>query len=177
MEILSKNTLQDTIEAEIILRRLSGILERHNRRGRILYCGFLVLGVILFVWDLRLKLLFSTVPSVALVIASLVNIIFADRINRYYYKRSIKRNYKIVSKKYNYDFCEPTTVKIIIENDFVEVETLDQITKFYIKDYVRYFKEGRFYIFEFTNGKYIFIDIEDVSDDMLKEICSKLENK
>ena len=177
MELNLQNTLQNSIDTAIILRKLSGISKKNNNARRKMYIIFLLLSSILFILGFHSKVLFTAILSAVLILFSIINIIFANKINIYYYKRNVLKNYKIIGKQYNHNFLEPTNVKIKIENGYVEIESLDKITKYPLQDYVKYFKEERFHVFEFKNGKYIFINQEDLSDEKLKEFCKELENK
>ena len=47
---------------------------------------------------------------------------------------------------------------------YPEVASLGVITKYSLKEYIRYFAESYFYVFEFNNGKYLFMNKTDFSD-------------
>ncbi|MGP1594368.1 MAG: hypothetical protein ACTTH8_03880 [Treponema sp.] len=160
MEIKTKSTFQEKIDTAIILRKLSGVLRKDNRKRRIIWSIFLLAGVLylhLAVGSNNKILLFL---SVILILLSLVNIIYANSINNKNIKKNIKRYYKIISKQYNYDFREPTDVTVKIDGDYLETESLGVVTKYKLKEYIRYFTELNFYIFEFNNGKYLFMNKE-----------------
>ena len=177
MELKLKNTIQDTIDSAIIVRRLSGIEKKTTLRRRIIYVIYLIISSGLLFMTIKSKLLGTSIFTCVLLLISCANIIFPKKINNRLYKKNVLKNYKIISKNYNHDFLEPTDFNLKIENGFVETETLGSITRYALKDYIRYFCEDRFCIFEFKNGKYIFININDISKEQLEEVCKEFEKK
>ena len=177
MELKLKNTIQDTIDSAIIVRRLSGIEKKTTLRRRIIYVIYLIISSGLLFMTIKSKLLGTSIFTCVLLLTSCANIIFAKKINNHLYKKNVLKNYRIISKNYNHDFLEPTDFNLKIENGFVETETLGSITRYSLEDYIRYFWEDRFCIFEFKNGKYIFINTNDISKEQLEEVCKELEKK
>ena len=177
MELKLKNTIQDTIDSAIIVRRLSGIEKKTTLRRRIIYVIYLIISSGLLFMTIKSKLLGTSIFTCVLLLTSCANIIFAKKINNRLYKKNVLKNYRIISKNYNHDFLEPTDFNLKIENGFVETETLGSITRYSLEDYIRYFCEDRFCIFEFKNGKYIFINTNDISKEQLEEVCKELEKK
>ena len=47
---------------------------------------------------------------------------------------------------------------------YPEDTSLGVITKYSLKEYIRYFAESYFYVFEFNNGKYLFMNKNDFPD-------------
>lgn len=177
MELKCKNTIQDVIDSTIIVRRLSGIEKKNTLQRRIIYIIFFLTSSYLLFLAIKPKLLCTSVMSAILIVISCINIIFAKRINNKNLEKNILKNYKTISKNYNHDFLEPTDLNIRIENGFVETESLGCITKYPVEDYIRNFKEDRFSIFEFKNGKYIFIDTKEITEDQIEEFCKELIGK
>ncbi|WP_191014204.1 hypothetical protein [Treponema zioleckii] len=177
MELNFKLTLQDSIDSAVIMRKLSNISKQNDRRRRIVYIFFLVVFLAFSIFAFRTRVIIGMIIPVIMVFVSCVNIIFADKLNVRSYKKAVLRNYKIISKQYNHNFLEPTNIKIKTENGFVEIESFEKIVKYPIQDYIKYFKEDRLHVFEFKNGKYIFINEKDLSDDMFEAFCKELENK
>ena len=175
MELKCKKTIQDTIDSTIIVRRLSGIEKKNTKQRQIIYTVFLLISIYLLFLGIKAKLLSTSIMSAILIIISCINIIFAKKINNRNCKKNILKNYKTISKNYNHDFLESTDLNIKIENGFIETETLGSITKYSTEDYIKSFTEDRFYVFEFTNGKYIFINKEDLPQELLEEFCKELK--
>ena len=161
MEIKVKSTFQEKTDAAIIARKLSGVLSKDNKKRRIIHMAFLLIGVLYLYIALRTNNNSLIFISSIMIVFCFVNIIFANKINIKNMKRNVKRYYKIASKQYNYDFTQPTDVTIKIDDDYLEVESHGVIQKYLLKEYIRYFVEMEFYIFEFKNGKYLFMNKED----------------
>ena len=164
MEIKTKSTFQEKMDAAIIMRKLSGMLSKDNKRYRIIYTVCFLIGLFDLYVSLRINGKSSVVLSSILIVFSSLNVIFANKINIKNIRRNVKRYYKTVSKQYNYDFTESTEVTIKIDGDYLEVATCGVITKYSLKEYVRYFAESYFYVFEFNNGKYLFMNKNDFPD-------------
>ena len=177
MELKFKTTIQDSIDSEIIRRRLSGIEKRSNLRRRIPYIILLILSSCIFFLSIKAKMHATSTTAGIISLISVINIIFAKQINNYYLKKNAIRNIKIINKQYNYNFLEPIDCNIKIENEFVETEILGTITKYPINEYLRSFTEDRFIFFEFTIGRYIYITKENLSQDLLEKFCKTLESK
>ena len=177
MELKCKTTIQDVIDATIIVRRLSGIEEKNINQRRIIYLIFLLISICLLFMATKAKVYTTLIMSAILIVISFINIIFAKKINNKNFKKNVLKNYETISKNYNHDFLEPTDLNIKIENGFVETESLGSITKYPIEDFIRNFKEDRFSIFEFKNGKFLFINLKEITEDQLEEFCKELINK
>ncbi len=177
MELKCKTTIQDVIDATIIVRRLSGIEEKNIKQRRIIYFIFLLISICLLFMAIKAKFYTTLIMSAILIVISFINIIFAKKINNKNFKKNVLKNYETISKNYNHDFLEPTDLNIKIENGFVETESLGSITKYPIEDFIRNFKEDRFSIFEFKNGKFLFINLKEITEDQLEEFYKELINK
>ncbi len=162
MEIRETFTFDDKVDEAIALRKISGLLARDNLRRRIFYgiftAGFLVFTV-LFAKDGYVA---SAVVNGAFVLFGLYNIVFAQRVNVFNIRRNSKRNMRALTKKYGPDIEKPRESVIRISDGFAEVEVDGSVTRWPAKDFVRDFDEGKFHVFEFTCGRYIFVRRESL---------------
>ena len=55
MEITIKENFSDQTECYILTKKYSGLLARDNKRRRILYCIFFIIGLFLLIESIRLK--------------------------------------------------------------------------------------------------------------------------
>lgn len=164
MEIKTKSTLQEKMDVAIIIRKLSGMLSKDDKKRRIIYAVFFLIGLFYLYLSLRISAKDSVILSSILISFGLVNVIFANKINTKNIRRNVKKYYRTISKQYNYDFTQPAEVTLKIDGDYLEVASLGVITKYSLKEYIRYFAESYFYVFEFNNGKYLFMNKNDFPD-------------
>ena len=160
IEIKESKSFDDTVEIAILLRKFSGLSARDARRRRGIYAVYFVLMLGFLYFSIRIKGLFGICLSGALAVFSLLNIIFAEKINNKNIRRNMERNFKVINKKYNRDFTEPQTSLTKIHDGIIEMESQDKVTKCFAKDYIKNWEEGRFYVLEFKNGSYIFFKKE-----------------
>lgn len=165
MELKSKSTFQDKVEIAVIIRKMSGVLNKDNKRRRIICGVFSAIGLLYLFSSIKFKNVFLFICSILIIIYGMLNIIFAEKINIRNIKRNVTRYYKIACKKYNYDFAQEMESTVRINDESVEVGTVDSITKYFLNDYVRSFTEGNYHFYEFKNGKYIIMSKDDFKNE------------
>ena len=87
MELKCKTTIQDVIDATIIVRRLSRIEEKNINQRRIIYLIFLLISICLLFMATKAKVYTTLIMSAILIVISFINIIFAKKINNCLYKK------------------------------------------------------------------------------------------
>jgi len=105
-----------------------------------------------------------------------IRAVFANIFLKKSYKSRLIKNLKkynaTVRQKYNIGDTYETTTEI--KDGYIESSSLGTITKYSLKDYVSKSENENFYIFEFTNGRYIFLKKENFPtkekyDELVKE--------
>ncbi|MBO4320844.1 MAG: hypothetical protein J5857_10305 [Treponema sp.] len=86
---------------------------------------------------------------------ALIWMIFAKRIDEFRIRKNIRNNRMVAGKKYNIPLSSIECITVI-EDDYVETRELGSSTRYLKKDYLRNFEDDKFYILEFTNGRYLF---------------------
>lgn len=168
MLIKEELTEQDNIEIGLEMYNLVGMPEKKLYKARILWLVVLVLGIIWILLgcqfyklnksdDFALALFFLLLGSVYFIRAVFANI-FLKKSYKSRLIKNLKKYNATVRQKYNLGDTYETTTEI--KDGYIETSSLGTITKYSLKDYVSKSENENFYIFEFTNGRYIFFKKE-----------------
>lgn len=175
IEIREEESFDMIMESSILLRKLSGLLSRDNKRRRIIYIVYFIFSLLLLNLAIKGNVFSTACLSGILAVISLLNIVFAEKINIRNIKRNIRRNYKTVNQKYDYDFTEPKTILTKVNEGVIEIEKQNSTVRYYAKDYIGIIDSEKFYILEFKNANYIFFSKDtfenaDAFNEVIKEI-------
>lgn len=177
---------QDNIDISLELYELVGMTKKKLKKARAVWILNLVLGITMLVLGYSF---YKNDQSDHLFFA-----IFFLLLGTFYFFRSVfaiiflKKSYKarlIKSlKKYNattrqrYNINDTYEVTTEIKDGYIETSSLGIITKYSLNDYVKKLENEKFYIFEFTNGRYIFFKKETFKDaDQYNELVKEIEQK
>lgn len=174
---------QDSIDIGLEVYNLVGMTKKKILKARLTWGIVLVLGIIMIVFGFNFLKLnnsyhrfiasFLFILGAIYCLRSLFAIIFMKRIYKSRLIKSLKKYYATARQKYNInDNYEETTE---IKDGYLVSSSLDTITKYSLKDYIRNFENEKFYILEFTNGRFIFLkkqtfENKEKYDELIKEI-------
>ena len=182
MVIKEEFSEQDNIDIALELYNLLGITNKKLRKSRILCCVNLALGIIMIILGFNFFKqsesifffpCFLLILGTVYVFRSIFGIIFLKRSYKSRLIKGLKKYNEATRKKYN--ISDTHEVATEIKDGYIETSSLGTIVKYSLKDYVTKLENERFYIFEFTNGRYIFFKKETFEnkekyDELVKEI-------
>ena len=176
---------QDNIDISLELYNLTGMFKKKLQKARILWFVVLVLGIIMIILGFRwfdinesdiFVPCFILILGIIYFIRSLFAIIFLKRNYKSRLIKNLKKYNATVRQKYNInDTYEAITE---IKDGFIESSMLGTITKYSLKDYIAKLENERFYILEFTNGRYIFLKKDSFENkEQYNELIKELEEE
>ena len=181
MEIKENISEQDSIDIQLELYNLVGMTSKKVRKARILWFVCLVLGILMIVYGFKFYKLnksdyfayFLLLLGIVYCFRSIFGIIFAKQNFKSRIIKNLKKYNAVARQKYNINDTYESRTEI--KDGYIETSSLDTVTKFSLKDYVSKSENEKFYIFEFTNGRYIFLKKEtfpnkEKYDELVKEI-------
>lgn len=183
MIIKEKISEQDCIDITLELYNLVGMTKKKLRKSRILWFVNLAIGIIMIILGFSFLKIdesdYLFFPSFFLIlgtiyfIRSVFAIIFLKRNYKSRLVKSLKEYNAIARQKYNINDTYEVTTEI--KDGYIESSSLDTISKYSLKDYITNFENDRFYIIEFTNGRYIFLkketfEYKEKYDELINEI-------
>lgn len=184
IEVKEQLTMEDQIDIKISVMKLSGLLAWNIKKRKIIYSVCVALGLLTFAgaWFISIK---YNKPKISLMvisriytIISLAEAILAESLYIRSVKRNFIKNYKVVCKKYNIDFTKSQESCFKIQGNYIEDGSDDLCIKYFIGDYLRNFEEEKFYIIEFTGGRYTYFKKDTFSDKSeFDKIVAMIESK
>lgn len=174
---------QDSIDIGIELYNLVGMPEKKLRKSRNVWFLNLFLGILMILVGLNSfkrnetnHLFFTSfflLLGTVYVIWSLYSIIFLKRNYKSRLIKSLKKYNETVRQKYH--ISDTYEVITEIKDGYIETSSLGTITKYSLTDFVAKIENENFYIFEFTNGRYIIFkksNFENIEkyDELVNEI-------
>lgn len=164
MQIREEISEQDSIDIGLESYNLTGMIKKKLFKARIMWFVVLALGIIMIIFgtsflktnnsDFAFLDIFLLFLGIVYCIRALFAIIFLKRNYKSRMIKNMKKYYATIRQKYNLD--ETYEVITEIKDGYIESSSLGTITKYSLKDYISKSENERFYIFEFTNGRYFF---------------------
>jgi predicted membrane protein len=168
MQIKEEISEQDRIDIALELNNLTGMIKKKLFKARIMWFVILALGIIMVLFGLNfLKKnnsalfyfeLFFLILGIVYCIRALFAIIFLKRNYKSHMIKNLKKYDATVRQKYNLNDTYEITTEI--KDGYIETSSLGTTTKYSLKDYISKSENERFYIFEFSNGRYFFFKKE-----------------
>ena len=168
MQIREEISEQDSIDIGLESYNLTGMIKKKLFKARIMWFVVLALGIIMIIFgtsflktnnsDFAFLDIFLLFLGIVYCIRALFAIIFLKRNYKSRMIKNMKKYYTTIRQKYNLD--ETYEVITEIKDGYIESSSLGTITKYSLKDYISKSENERFYIFEFTNGRYLFFKKE-----------------
>ena len=177
---------QDSIDIQLELYNLAGMTSKKVRKARILWGVCLALGILMIVYGFKFHKLnksdylhlayFFFLLGIVYCFRSIFAIIFAKQNLKSRIIKNFKKYNAVARQKYNINETYESTTEI--KDGYIETSSLDTVTKFSLKDYVSKSENEKFYIFEFTNGRYIFFKKETFPNkEKYDELVNEIENR
>lgn len=155
MEIRERLTISDLVENQMDLMQRSNVAKQNIKKRRAIYLVISFLGVILFGISIPARSLFLAILSGVYLLWGLFEAIFAK--NRYLNigRKNMKRNMELTAKQFNIDLKDFESVTKFNDEEII-MEERGTSTIYLKSDFVQHTENARSYIFEFTNGRFIY---------------------
>ena len=151
---------QDRIDIALEMYNLIGITKKTLRKTKIGWFVVLIIGIGTLVMGYFMR---TTGKNDN--IRSMIGLIFLEREYKARVAKKLKKYDAEVLKRYN--ISENIETIIEVTDSYIETVSLGTISRYNLQDYITNSESEKFYILEFSNGRYIFLK---------KEILGKKEN-
>lgn len=164
---------QDRIDIALEMYNLIGITKKTLRKTKIGWFVVLIIGIGTLVMGYFMRTTgkngnfryFIYLFGIFYIIRSMIGLIFLEREYKARVAKKLKKYDAEVLKRYN--ISENIETIIEVTDSYIETVSLGTISRYNLQDYITNSESERFYILEFSNGRYIFLK---------KEILGKKEN-
>ncbi|EMB19934.1 hypothetical protein [Treponema denticola] len=164
---------QDRIDIALEMYNLIGITKKTLRKTKIGWFVVLIIGIGTLVMGYFMRTTgkngnfryFIYLFGIFYIIRSMIGLIFLEREYKARVAKKLKKYDAEVLKRYN--ISENIETIIEVTDSYIETVSLGTISRYNLQDYITNSESEKFYILEFSNGRYIFLK---------KEILGKKEN-
>ena len=164
---------QDRIDIALEMYNLIGITKKTLRKTKIGWFVVLIIGIGTLVMGYFMRTTgkngnfryFIYLFGIFYIIRSMIGLIFLEREYKARVAKKLKKYDAEVLKRYN--ISENIETIIEVTDSYIETVSLGTISRYNLQDYITNSESEKFYILEFSNGRYIFLK---------KEIFGKKEN-
>ena len=164
---------QDRIDIALEMYNLIGITKKTLRKTKIGWFVVLIIGIGTLVMGYFMRTTgkngnfryFIYLFGIFYIIRSMIGLIFLEREYKARVAKKLKKYDAEVLKRYNISGNIETIIEVT--DSYIETVSLGTISRYNLQDYITNSESEKFYILEFSNGRYIFLK---------KEILGKKEN-
>ncbi|UTD04993.1 prevent-host-death family protein [Treponema denticola] len=164
---------QDRIDIALEMYNLIGITKKTLRKTKIGWFVVIIIGIGTLVMGYFMRTTgkndnfryFIYLFGIFYIIRSMIGLIFLEREYKARVAKKLKKYDAEVLKRYN--ISENIETIIEVTDSYIETVSLGTISRYNLQDYITNSESEKFYILEFSNGRYIFLK---------KEILGKKEN-
>ena len=164
---------QDRIDIALEMYNLIGITKKTLRKTKIGWFVVLIIGIGTLVMGYFMRTTgkngnfryFIYLFGIFYIIRSMIGLIFLEREYKARVAKKLKKYDAEVLKRYN--ISENIETIIEVTDSYIETVSLGTISRYNLQDYITNSESEKFYILEFSNGRYIFLK---------KEILGKKDN-
>ena len=173
-EILSD---EDKVNIKMDVIDRSNVTKSNLKRWRIRDSLCSVFGIIVIYWGIIKEYRSLIIIFGVVTIVCLLELIFARRIYLHRTQKSIQKQDRIIKAQYNIPEGSVESITEIKE-DTVETRELGNTLIYKKEDFIRDYESNKFYILEFTNGRFLYFKKETFKNEeeyfsMIKEIHCK----
>ena len=173
MVLKETTSKQDRIDIALEMYNLIGITKKTLRKTKIGWFVVLIIGIGALVMGYCMRntgkndnfRYFIYLFGIFYIIRSMIGLIFLEREYKARVAKKLKKYDAEVLKRYN--ISENIETIIEVTDSYIETVSLGTISRYNLQDYITNSESEKFYILEFSNGRYIFLK---------KEILGKKEN-
>ena len=173
MVLKETTSKQDRIDIALEMYNLIGITKKTLRKTKIGWFVVLIIGIGTLVMGYFMRTTgkngnfryFIYLFGIFYIIRSMIGLIFLEREYKARVAKKLKKYDAEVLKRYN--ISENIETIIEVTDSYIETVSLGTISRYNLQDYITNSESEKFYILEFSNGRYIFLK---------KEILGKKEN-
>ena len=173
MVLKETTSKQDRIDIALEMYNLIGITKKTLRKTKIGWFVVLIIGIGTLVMGYFMRTTgkngnfryFIYLFGIFYIIRSMIGLIFLEREYKARVAKKLKKYDAEVLKRYN--ISENIETIIEVTDSYIETVSLGTISRYNLQDYITNSESKKFYIIEFSNGRYIFLK---------KEILGKKEN-
>jgi hypothetical protein len=168
MVLKETTSKQDRIDIALEMYNLIGITKKTLRKTKIGWSVVLIIGIGALAMGYCMRntgksgnfryFSYLYVFGILYIIRSMVGLIFLEREYKSRATKKLKKYDAEVLRRYNISENIETTIEVT--DSYVETVSLGTISRYNLQDYITNSESKKFYILEFSNGRYIFLKKE-----------------
>ena len=166
MVLKETTSKQDRIDIALEMYNLIGITKKTLRKTKIGWFVVLIIGIGALVMGYCMRntgkndnfRYFIYLFGIFYIIRSMIGLIFLEREYKARVAKKLKKYDAEVLKRYN--ISENIETIIEVTDSYIETVSLGTISRYNLQDYITNSESKKFYIIEFSNGRYIFLKKE-----------------